>query len=215
MDEDQQHIKFQADQTAAKYVANGVDESMQEAFELHLMNCTPCVEQVEVWRAIKLEMPAAAAQVRMAIPKRTLTPLTDWRLAACLIGVGVIGAAGGWLGQGLTSADLSSTQTVVFNLPSVYRGADECTGLRLARDTRLAIIRVPGISRDLRLVALDGERRELPRGQYTSRIQPDGSQLLQIESQLLLERPVHLEARRADGTSDPLGCLVAELSELR
>jgi len=45
------HIQFKANQTAAGYVANGLDESTQEAFELHLMGCSECVEDVEVWRA--------------------------------------------------------------------------------------------------------------------------------------------------------------------
>jgi len=66
---------------------------------------------------------------------------------------------------------------------------------------------VPGISRDLRVAALDSEKRELPAGDYSSRIQPDGSQLLKIDAQLLAGRQVHLEARRTDGTGEPLGCI--------
>ncbi len=103
-------------------------------------------------------------------------------MAASLVGAGVIGATGGWLGKATTATDLDSTRTVVFNLPSVSRGADECTAMRLASDTRLAVLRVPGISKDLRVVALDSEKRELPAGDYTSRIQPDGSQLLKIDA---------------------------------
>jgi len=70
---------------------------------------------------------------------------------------------------------------------------------------------VPGISRDLRVAALDSEKRELPAGDYASRIQPDGSQLLKIDAQLLAGRQVHLEARRADGTGEPLGCITGVL----
>jgi hypothetical protein len=205
------HIQFKANQTAAGYVANGLDESTQEAFELHMMGCSECVADVEVWRAIKLEMPRQHGNVRTLTPRRKLAAFSDWRMAASLVGAGVLGATGGWLGKATTATDLDSTRTVVFNLPSVSRGADECTAMRLASDTRLAVLRVPGISKDLRVVALDSERRELPADAYTSRIQPDGSQLLKIDAALLTGRQVHLEARRADGTGEPLGCITGSL----
>ncbi len=205
------HIQFKANQTAAGYVANGLDEGTQEAFELHMMGCSECVADVEVWRAIKLEMPRQHSAVRTLAPRRKVAAFTEWRMAASLVGAGVIGVTGGWLGKATTATDLDSTRTVVFNLPSVSRGADDCTAMRLASDTRLAVLRVPGISRDLRVVALDSEKRELPTGEYASRIQPDGSQLLRIDSQLLAGRSVHLEARRADGSGEPLGCVTGEL----
>jgi hypothetical protein len=205
------HIQFKANQTAAGYVANGLDESTQEAFELHMMGCSECVADVEVWRAIKLEMPRQSTEVHTLTPRRKVAAFSDWRMAASLVGAGVIGATGGWLGKATTATDLDSTRTVVFNLPSVSRGADDCTAMRLASDTRLAVLRVPGISRDLRVVALDSEKRELPAGDYASRIQPDGSQLLKIDAGLLAGRQVHLEARRADGTSEPLGCITGVL----
>lgn len=204
------HIQFKANQTAAGYVANGLDESTQEAFELHMMGCSECVEDVEVWRAIKLDMPRQRPEVRTLAPRRRSVAFGDWRMAASLVGAGIIGAAGGWLGKATTATDLDSTRTVVFNLPSVSRGADECTALRLAPDTRLAVLRVPGLSRDLRVVALDSDRRELPASQYAARMQPDGSQLVRIDSGLLVGRSVHLEARRADGSGEPLGCVTGE-----
>jgi anti-sigma factor RsiW len=208
------HLQFKANQTAAGYVADGLDESMQEAFELHLMGCPECVEDVEVWRAIKLDMPKPHPEVRTIVPKRRIVAFSDWRMAASLVGAGVIGAAGGWFGKTTQATDLDSTRTVVFNLPSVTRGADECTALRLASNTRLVVLRVPGVSRDFRVAAFDTERRELPAGQFASRVQPDGSQLLQIDSQLLVGRSVHLEARRTDGSTEPLGCVTGETSAL-
>src|SRR5579864_4009771 len=197
------HIQFKANQTAAGYVANGLDESTQEAFELHMMSCPECVEDVEVWRAIKLDMPKQRPEVRTVAPRRKVAAFGDWRMAASLVGAGLLGAAGGWLGKATTATDLDSTRTVVFNLPAVSRGADECTAVRLAPDTRLAVLRVPGLSRDLRVVALDSEKRELPAGQYSSRVQPDGSQLLQIDARLLAGRNVQLETRRASGSGEP------------
>jgi hypothetical protein len=203
------HMQFKANQTAAGYVANGLDESTQEEFELHMMGCSECVEDVEVWRAIKLDMPKQRPQVGTLLPPRrkSVPAFSDWRMAASVVGVGLLGAAGGWLGKATTATDLDSTRTVVFNLPSVSRGADECTAMRLAPDTRLAVLRVPGISRDLRVVALDADKRELPSDHYASRIQPDGSQLLTIDTQVLAGRSVQLEARRPDGSGEPLGCV--------
>src|SRR5882724_9410316 len=120
------HIQLKANQTAAGYVANGLDESTLEAFELHLMGCSECVEDVEVWRAIKLDMPRPRPEVGTPAPRRRYGAFSDWRMAASMVGAGVIGATGGWLGKGTTIPNLDSTQTVVFNLPSVSRGADEC-----------------------------------------------------------------------------------------
>src|ERR1700752_3541868 len=100
------HMQFKANQTAAGYVANGLDESTQEAFELHMMGCSECVEDVEVWRAIKLDMPRQRAQVSTLTPRRKPAAFSDWRIAASLVGAGLIGATGGWLGKSTTATDL-------------------------------------------------------------------------------------------------------------
>jgi hypothetical protein len=207
------HVQFKANQTAAGYVAGGLDDSTQEAFELHFMGCSECIEDVEVWRAIKLEMPKMGPKVRTATVHRKSVDFGDWRMAASLVGAGVIGAAGGWLGKATTAADLDSTKTVVFNLPSVSRGADECAVLRLAADTQVALVRVSGISGDSHVVALDSEMRALPAAQYASRRQPDGSQLMRLNSSLLVGRAVHLEILRANGLGEPLGCVTGEYPE--
>ena len=62
------HMRFKANLTAASYVARGLDESTQEDFELHLMSCPECVDDVEAWRAIEKHMPKAegAAVARSA-----------------------------------------------------------------------------------------------------------------------------------------------------
>lgn len=203
------HTQFKANQTAACYVANGLDESTQEAFELHMMACAECLDDVEAWRVIKLEMPEQRPAARIAARKQYLPAFTDWRMAASLLGAGVVGAAGGWVGKATQVADLDSTETVVFNVPSVTRG-DVCNTLHLATDTQLALLRVPGVSRDLRVVALDSEMHELPASRYGTRIQPDGSQLVHIDSQLLKGRTIHLEARGPDGSGEPLGCVAGE-----
>lgn len=205
------HEFFKAHQTAAIYVGNGLAEEMLEAFELHLMNCRVCVDDVESCRAIKENMPGrrTTSPVRM----RHVAPFADWRMAASLLGVGVLGAAGGWFGQEATRGpDIDSTQTVVFNLPAATRSADECTVLRLGADTRFAVLRVPGVATGLVITALDAEMHPLPVGRYATRAQPDGSYLLRMESQLLVGRAVYLQTHRGDGAGgEPLGCITGEL----
>jgi hypothetical protein len=143
---------------------------------------------------------------------RHAQPAGGWRLAASLVIGGALGATGGWFGHSAQSPDLDSTQTAFFNLPTVTRGADECTPLRLAPDTRVAVLRVPGVARDRHVAALDSEKRELPGNHYSSRLQPDGSQLLRIDVELLDGRAVHLEAKDHDGLGEPLGCVTGEVA---
>ena len=206
------HEFFKAHHTAAAYVANDLDGSTLEDFELHMMSCRTCVYDVESWRAIKENMPGrhTAAPVR----SRQMAPLVDWRMAASLFGVGVLGAAGGWLGGEATHGpDVDSAQTVVFNLPAVTRSADECTVLRLGADTRVAVIRVPGVLSGLVISALDAERHPLPAARYATRAQPDGTYLLRMDSQLLVGNAVYLQTHRGDGAGgEPLGCITGELT---
>ena len=123
------HTQFKANQTAATYVADGLDQGTLEAFEMHMMGCTECVEDVEAWRAIKLNMPRTArpALAPGAI-RRSVHAAAGWRMAASLLIAASLGAAGGWLGRAAQAPDLDSAQTVFFNVPAVTRGADECSG---------------------------------------------------------------------------------------
>jgi hypothetical protein len=204
------HEFFKAQQTAALYVANGLGEGALEEFELHLMGCGRCIDDVESWRAIKQNMPGGRASVRL----RHVAPFMDWRMAASLVGVGVLGAAGGWVGHEATvGPDVYSAQTVVFNLPATTRSGDECTVLRLGADTRVAVLRVPGVPAGLVIAAVDGEGHPLPAGRYATRAQPDGSYLVRMDSQLLVGRSVYLQTHRGDGAGgEPLGCVTGELA---
>ena len=68
------HMRFKANLTAATYVSRGLDESMQEDFELHLMSCPECVDDVESWRAIEKHMPRDDGAVgARAAPARALS----------------------------------------------------------------------------------------------------------------------------------------------
>ena len=207
------HDWFALHQTAATYVANGLDDVTLEEFELHMMGCRACVEDVESWRAIQQNMSGR----RIVAPSgrvRRDAPFMDWRMAASLLGVGVLGAAGGWFGGEVTRGpDTDSAQTVVFNLSAVTRGADECTVLRMGADTRFAVLRVPGVASGLVISALDGDKHPLPAAHYATRVQPDGSHLVRLDSQWLVGRDVYLQTHRGDGTGgEPLGCVTGELA---
>jgi hypothetical protein len=121
---------------------------------------------------------------------------------------------GGWFGHEAQTPDLDSTRTAIFNVPATTRG-DECTALRLAPDTRFALLRVSGVSRNRRVIAADSEKHELPASRYTSRLQPDDSHLVRVDTQALAGRAVHLEAQGADGFGEPLGCVTGEVVPAR
>jgi anti-sigma factor RsiW len=210
------HAQFKAKQTAAAYVADGLDDRTLEAFEMHMMGCTECVEDVEAWRAIKLNMPARARPIRApAVLARGAQAAVGWRMAASLVAGGILGTAGGWFGHASRAPNLDSTETAFFNVPAATRGAGDCTPLRLAPETRFAVLRVPGVSRDRHVIAADEEKHELPASRYTSRLQPDGSHLVRIDTQALNGKEVFLEAHAADGFGEPLGCVIAEFPQRR
>src|SRR5581483_8602680 len=206
------HIQFKANQTAASYVADGLDAPTLEAFELHMMGCAECLGDVEIWRAIRRDMHRAQPSGR-STPRKSRQPVfSDWRMAASLVGAGVVGAAGGWVGKTTQVTDLDSTHTAVFSMADTGRAAD-CTLLHLATDTQSAVLRIPNLPRDQRLLALDSNRRELSSSQYSARTQPDGSRLLRLDAQVLRDGSVHLEARRPDGSREPIGCLTSAALE--
>ncbi len=209
------HAQFKAKQTAAVYVADGLDERTLEAFEMHMMGCSECIDDVESWRAIKVNMPSRASPARAPAVLGRGHAAVGWRMAASLVVGGVPGTAGGWFGHQSQTPNLDSTQTAFFNVPAASRGAGDCTALRLAPDTRFAVLRVPGVSRDRQVIAADAEKRELPASRYTSRLQPDGSHLVRIDAQALDGREVFLEARAADGFGEPLGCATGQVAQAR
>ncbi|MGH8260541.1 MAG: zf-HC2 domain-containing protein, partial [Steroidobacteraceae bacterium] len=63
------HLRFKSEQTAAAYVADGLDPDTREQFELHLMACPECVEDVEGWRAIKHCLPGDTRSASGAVPE--------------------------------------------------------------------------------------------------------------------------------------------------
>ncbi|HSY09166.1 MAG TPA: zf-HC2 domain-containing protein [Steroidobacteraceae bacterium] len=199
------HMRFKANLTAATYVAHALDESAQEDFELHLMSCPECVDDVEAWRAIEKHMPRdvpAAGVARSATPHPALN---YWRLAASVIGVGILGAAAGWYGRALTDSELD--RTAFFNAAPVTRG--DCMPLRLAADTQRIALRVPGVASDRRVVARYPGAEEIGARGYSARRQSDGSWLLQFTAAMLARHSINLESAGDSGPAEPLGCVSA------
>jgi len=203
------HLRFKADQTAAIYVSRGLDASAQEDFELHLMSCPECVEDVEAWRAIEAHMPRAAPP---SVPRAALARggFSQWRRAASLVGIGIVGAAGGWYARPLADPELD--RTAFFNALPLSRGAFECMPLKFAADTRRVVLRVAAVDSDRRVVALNSRGEELAARGYSARRQSDGSWLLQFAADTLARRALRLEARAATGPAEPLGCVSAEFA---
>lgn len=206
------HADFKSKQTAAVYVADGLDDHTLEAFEMHMRECNECVGDVETWRAIRLNTPAPARPVRPpAAFGRNAQAAMAWRMAASLVAGGILGAAGGWFGHQSHAPNLDSDQTALFNVPATTSGTGDCTPLRIAPNTRFAVLRVPGVTGDRQVIAVDAEKREIPASLYASRLQSDGSHLVRIDTQALSGREVFLEAHALDGFGEPLGCVTTEI----
>jgi anti-sigma factor RsiW len=208
------HSQFKANQTAAVYVADGLDASTLEACEMHMMACPECVEDVETWRAIKINMPSRVRPLsRTAVLGRKARQPETWRMAASFLAVAIVGAGAGWFGRDVQNPPASAdSRTVFFSMPAVERGdASECTPVRLSEQTRLAVLRVPGVAEGQKLVAVDSDRHELPASHYSVSVQPDGSQLVRIDADSLANRDVHFEGRRTDGAADAIGCATGQI----
>jgi len=205
-----EHMEFKENQIAAAYVADGLDENTQEAFELHMMRCPDCVEDVEVWRAIKLEMPAQTKRYGTVARQRGIHSFAIRRTAMICLAAILLGAVVGWHSWDVHGTDLDVAHIVMFSLPAVTRSTDECAIVPLAADTRVVFVpielHVPGS-----IVARGSEKGALPAGQSSSRTQPDGTQLLKIDAQLLIGRAVHLYAQHANGSENPIGCLTGSI----
>jgi hypothetical protein len=200
------HMRFKANLTAATYVSHGLDESAQEDFELHLMSCPECVDDVEAWRAIEKHMPREArAVVPRAAPVRAA--LKHWRLAASLIGIGIVGAGGGWYGRAFTDPELD--RLAFFNAVPVSRGAFDCMPLKFAPDTQRIVLRVAGVASDRKVVALGPKGEELAARGYSARRQTDGSWLLQFTAATLARGAIRLESEGGTAPAEPLGCVSA------
>ncbi|HUK01881.1 MAG TPA: zf-HC2 domain-containing protein [Steroidobacteraceae bacterium] len=231
-----EHLEFKSDQTAAAYVADGLDPHIQEAFELHLMSCPECVNEVESWRAIKeglihegREPAEAAARVAAAgthaaapasrtpvaaprVPARAAKVSRDhtvsWRTAVTFAVTALAGVMAGWFGHSAQAPWSDAEATLFYTLSPVARGAVECTPVRLPPASKILALRIPGAALEQRLVALDSDGHDLSPERYAVTAQADGSWVVRVKTTQVTEQGLHFEARSLDGSVEPRGCIV-------
>lgn len=230
------HLRFKSEQTAAAYVAGSLDPTLQEQFELHLMSCLDCVEEVESWRALKGCLPLEAAQSPVARgadenprlnaaavhpprasatanptpakPAAASSSAIRWRIAAALAAGVIVGAAGGWYGRSQEGPSVRSDRIGFYSLPPLMRGPADCMGVRVAPGVTVLALRVPAAAKEQRLVAVDSEGHDVAPEDYSVATQADGSWLVRLRSEMIRDQGIRFEARSADGTVEPRGCIV-------
>lgn len=243
-----EHLRFKSEQTAASYVANQLEADAREDFELHMLSCPECVEEVESWRAIKSCLPGAAntasalgeaastavraatvppkgatatvAELRVPAGLRapaepvTLAPTCTtaaprWRLAAAMAAGVLVGVGGGWYGHSLTEPSLDASSIAFYSLPPLTRGPSDCTLVQVDPRLTLVALRIPEAAKEQQLVAVDSDGHDLAPEDYSVRTQADGSWLVRLRAQTVREQGIRFEARSADGTVEPRGCVLS------
>jgi hypothetical protein len=201
------HIQFKSSQTAAAYVANELTEHQQEAFELHMMGCSECLNDVEAWRVIKTHMPAPAVNEAARPPFRKVW-WGGWGMAASFAAAMAVGVAGGWFAGSAQQPNVDSSELAVFNMPAITR-ASECTQLPLAANARALVLRVPGVSSDRHLAVTDANGKAVPSSAYSARLQRDGSWVVRFDAAYLQRESVQVVSSRSGTEDEVLGCVVA------
>jgi anti-sigma factor RsiW len=225
------HLAYKSSQTAALYVADGLPDPDREAFELHLMNCSECIEDVETWRAladgIAAERPAAAVEARpvaVAVPSPPTSPTQPpqpalprvaararpaWAVAASVLMASALGLlCGRFLGDRAPSIGDPSLAFVSLGAPT---RAGDCAVVRIAADARVVAIRIPGALEQTTLVATRVGGSALDRDRYSVRTQADGSWLVRLPVAALVGQEIELETRSAQAgePARPVGCVSA------
>jgi hypothetical protein len=207
------HARFKANHTAALYVRGDLEERSQETFEMHLMSCASCVEDVEVWRALRTGMREEGADPR-PVPSiaRSARPAVwqtgAWPLAASLAVIAIGSGAGGWYARSLSVSSLADNGIAVFTLPPLTRGYEDCEPLPVDGATDVVALRIPNAVTGWQLELTDEEGAPLPATGYSVRTQADGSWLLRMRAKPLQGEVLRLQSRASDGVTEPLGCIV-------
>ena len=202
-----EHMQFKSSQTAAAYVANELSDPQQEAFELHMMGCSECLNDVEAWRVIKTHMPAPAVIEAARAPFRKVW-WGGWGMAASFAAAMAVSAVGGYFASSAQRPNVDSSELAVFNMPAVTR-ASECTQLPLAANARALVLRVPGVSSERRVAVTDASGTPAPSGAYSARLQRDGSWVLRFDAAYLQRDSVQVVSSRPGTEDEVLGCVVA------
>ncbi|HTT01237.1 MAG TPA: zf-HC2 domain-containing protein [Steroidobacteraceae bacterium] len=178
----------------------GEDRAPREPFAVTpLHSARPAVpRQLTSVEQVQSTAPAGSARARTRM---------QWSMAAAVAGALALGAAGGWSARSVQTAGLDADSTAFYSLPPVARGPADCLTAALAPATRQLALRVPGAAPDQQLVAVDSEGHDLAADDYVVRTQADGSWLVRMRAKLLREQGIRFEARSADGTAEPRGCV--------
>ena len=213
------HMHFKANQTAAAYVAQELDEHSQEAFEIHMMGCSECVNDVEAWRVIKHHMPAPEV-IEARKPFKKLW-WGGWGMAASFVGAMLVAAAGGFYGGTMQRPNIDSSETAIFDMQPVTR-SEGCTQLPVAANTRAVVLRMTKVDSERHPLATNLDGMELAGNQYNVRAQRDGSWVLRFEPEYLKHASAYIVTRKSGTEDESLGCIsaavappVAELSANR
>jgi hypothetical protein len=201
------HIQFKSNQTAASYVAHELTDQQQESFELHMMGCSECVNDVEAWRVIRHHMPAPAVMEAQK-PFRKLW-WGGWGMAASFVAAMLVSGLTGWFASSMQRPSLDSTETAIFNMPALTRGANECTTLAIAANAKAVLLRIPGVPSERRVIATDQSGRELSGARYSAREQRDGSWILRFDADWLQTGSARLTLQGPGSTDEALGCVTA------
>ena len=201
------HMQFKANQTAAAYVAHDLDEIAQEAFEVHMMGCSECLNDVESWRVIKTHMPDAV----VLEPARQFKKhwWGGWGMAASFVGAMVVAAAGGgFYGGTLQRPNVDSSEIAIFDMQPVTR-SEGCTQLPLAANTRAVVLRMTKVDSERHPLATNLDGMELQASDYNVRAQRDGSWVLRFEPSYLKRASAYIVTRKAGTEDESLGCVSA------
>jgi hypothetical protein len=201
------HIQFKSSQTAAAYVAHELSEHQQEAFELHMMGCSECLNDVEAWRVIKTHMPAPAVIEAARAPFRKVW-WGGWGMAASFAAAMAVSAFGGWFASSAVRPDVDSSELAVFNMPAITR-ASECSQLPLAANARALVLRVPGVSSERRVTLAAANGKPVPSSAYSARLQRDGSWVVRFDAAYLQRESVQVVSSRTGTEDELMGCVTA------
>lgn len=201
------HARFKANETAALYVSGDLDGATQEAFELHLMSCPSCIEDVELWRTMRAGVRAHPPRARApAVNHWALTG--QWPMAASLAAIAIGSGAVGWYARSHGSPALEEDAVAIFNLPPVTRGYEDCEPLLVDPFTELVALRIPNAPPGARLELTDSQGAPLPAKAHAMRRQADGSWLLRMRVEPLMGERLRLQSHPTNGLAEPVGCVV-------
>jgi hypothetical protein len=202
------HMHFKANQTAAAYVARELEPHAEEAFEVHMMGCSDCTNDVETWRVIKAHLPDAVVVEAARQYKKHWWG--GWGMAASFLAAVLVAGFGGWYASALQRPSLDSTETAIFDMQPVTRSND-CAQLPVAANTRAVILRVTRVDSERHLAATDLDGQELDGGRYNVRAQRDGSWVLRFDPEYLKSGSAYIVTRKAGSEDESLGCIRASV----